>query len=237
MIKIICLKWGNKYQSHYVNKLFHGIKRNTTLDFDFHCFTENQNGIEAGIKAHPLPYNQISSWWNKLFLFSNEVPFEKGDILFYVDLDTLITRNVNNILKYEPKKITVLRDFYTGLARTVVGNDNIGSGLMSWIHGEYTFIWDEFIKDPNKAINQVKPHGDQRWIQHCIDERIYWQDVFPGEISSFKVHCNNGLPRKTKIVCYHGRPSIPESFSKRNRVWKYDILPQTWVKEHWREGE
>lgn len=82
MIKIICLKWGNKYQSHYVNKLFHGIKRNTTLDFDFHCFTENQNGIEAGIKAHPLPYNQISSWWNKLFLFSNEVPFEKGDILF-----------------------------------------------------------------------------------------------------------------------------------------------------------
>lgn len=235
-INVICLKWGTKYQSHYVNKLYYGLKRNTTVPFQLHCFTDNTKDIIADIKTHILPYKNINTWWNKLYLFSNEVPFNKDDKLFYIDLDTIIVKNIDKILKYDAQSITVLRDFYTGLAKTVIGTNNIGSGLMAWKHGKYSFIWNEFIKNPTKAIESVKPHGDQKWIQNCINHRVYWQDVFPDEISSFKVHCNKGLPPKSRIICYHGRPSIPESFSKRNKIWKYDIPPQPWVKHHWRES-
>lgn len=233
-INVICLKWGDKYPSHYVNKLYMGLVRNTTTPFTLHCFTDKSTDIISGIKIHQLPYKNISTWWNKLYLFSNELPFPKDEKLFYIDLDTLIIKNIDNILNYIPNNITVLRDFYTGLAKSVIGNDNIGSGLMAWKHGNYSHIWSKFIANPEKAIASVKPHGDQKWIQHCITNRTYWQDIFPGEISSFKVHCNNGLPNKTKIVCYHGKPSIPESYSKRNKIWKYDIQPQLWVKDHWR---
>ena len=234
-IIIVCLKWGDKYASHYVNKLYFGIKRNTSLPFELHCFTEDRSGLHDDIHVHNLTHNNIVSWWNKLYLFSNELPFNYGQKIFYIDLDTIIVRNIDNILLYNPGKLVVLRDFYTGLARTVIGNDNVGSGLMSWNHGSYTSVWDNFIKDPYKAIQSVKPHGDQKWIQHMITDRIYWQDVFPDQISSFKVHCNNGLPNSTKIICYHGKPNIPESYSKHNRVWKYDIPPQEWVKKYWRE--
>ena len=234
-INIITLKWGTKYQSHYVNKLYSGIKRNTTIPIRFHCFTEDKTGLFEDIIPHPLPYKQLSTWWNKLYLFSNELPFEQKETLFYVDLDTVITRNIDAILSYDPVKLVVLRDFYTGLARTVIGNDNIGSGLMSWHHGDYTNVWESFIKDPIAAINSIKPHGDQRWTQKCVIDRLYWQDLFKDQIVSFKVHCNNGLPNLARIVCYHGKPSIPESYSKRNQVWKYDIPPQRWVLSHWRE--
>lgn len=234
-IKIICLKWGEKYQAHYVNKLYAGIARNTTVPFELHCFTENTHGLSNRIITHPLPYNTIQSWWNKLYLFSNEIGFEPGEKLFYIDLDTLIVRNIDSILRYEPDRMVILRDFYTGLARTVVGTDNVGSGLMYWRHGDYTHVWDSFIANPQRAIEAVKPHGDQKWIQIQIPDRIYWQDVFPDQIISFKVHCNSGLPRMASIICYHGKPSIPESYSKRNRVWKYDIPPQQWVRSHWRE--
>lgn len=234
-INILCLKWGDKYHSHYVNKLFSGIKRNTTIPFKMHCFTDDPVGLFEDIAVHKLPYNTLQSWWNKLFLFSNELPFLPGEKLFYIDLDTIIIKNIDHILLHDPNKIIVLRDFYTGLARTVVGNNNVGSGLMSWRHGNYTYIWKEFIKNPKESIESVKPHGDQKWIQNIVTDRLYWQDIFPDQVSSFKVHCNSGLPSKSRIVCFHGKPSIPESYSKRNRVWKYDILPQHWVTNYWRE--
>lgn len=234
-INIVCLKWGDKYPAHYVNKLYMGIAKNTTLSFKMHCFTDNHSKLSSNINIHKLQYHNIETWWNKLYLFSNELPFEKGEKLFYIDLDTIIVKNINNILSYIPKNIIVLRDFYTGLAKTVIGNDNIGSGLMAWKHGDYDHIWSDFIKNPKRAIESVKPHGDQKWIQQCVTNREYWQDVFPEQVSSFKVHCNNGLPSKTKIICYHGKPSIPDSYSKRNKVWKYDIPPQKWVKTYWSE--
>lgn len=234
-INIITLKWGSKYGSHYVNKLFSGIKRNTNHLIKLHCFTDNSSGLNKEIISHTLPYNKLDTWWNKLYFFSNDMPFKKGEKLFYIDLDTLVVNNIDHILEYDPDTIIVLRDFYTGLAKSVIGNDNIGSGLMYWKHGDYSHIWDNFIINPKLAMERVKPHGDQRWIQECIKERFYWQDLFPDQISSFKVHCNNGLPNKTRIVCYHGKPSIPESYSQRNRIWKFDIFPQAWVKLHWRE--
>ena len=235
-LKIVCLKWGDKYQAHYVNKLYAGIARNTTIPFQLHCFTENPRGLFGQIITHSLPFDTIESWWNKLFLFSNDAGFAQGEKIFYGDLDTLMVGNINQILSYNPEKLVILRDFYTGLARTVVGDNNVGSGLMYWKHGQYSYVWESFIKDPRAAIESVKPHGDQKWIQNCISDRLYWQDLFPGQINSFKVHCNTGLPAQSKIICYHGKPSIPESYSKRNRVWKYDIPPQQWVRNHWRES-
>jgi hypothetical protein len=54
-------------------------------------------------------------------------------------------------------------------------------------------------------------------------------------VVSFKVHCRDGLPKNAAIVCYHGRPSIPESVHINERIWKFDLTPQPWVLDYWRD--
>lgn len=230
MINIVCLKWGTKYGPEYVNNLLAGIKRNTTLDFKFHCFTDDSFGIDSEVIIHALPYTDIEIWWNKLYLFSDEIRIPKGETIFYIDLDTLITSNIDDLLQVNVDKIVMLRDFLVGLAKSC---SNIASGLMAWKHGDYAYVWDDFIKDPSFAIQSVHPHGDQGWVEKCITEYSIWQVLLPNRVVSFKVHCQDGLPNNAGIVCYHGRPSIPESVTCNEKIWKFDVRPQPWVLDYW----
>lgn len=233
MINVVCLKWGTKFGPEYVNNLLNGIRKNTTLPIKLHCFTDNATGITVpGVKIHPLLQNGVETWWNKLYLFSKDLPIPVGEKIVFFDLDTLITGNVDYVLAADASSMVVLRDFYTGIAESVKGDNNVGSGLMSWIHGSYTYIWDRFIKNPKKVVESLHPHGDQRWIQMNVHRRVYWQDILPGNVVSFKVHCRNGLPKNASVVCYHGRPSIPESITQHTKT-KWDIKPAPWVEQYW----
>ena len=106
---------------------------------------------------------------------------------------------------------------------------------MSFEVGKHKQIWDTFAKDPNGAIQSLRPHGDQKWVQRHEQNRTYWQDLFPNEILSFKSHCRNGLPKNARLVCYHGKPSIVESITTTTKVQKFTIRPTPWVKEYWKD--
>jgi len=224
MYNVACLKHGTKYDADYVNKLFAGVKRNTTVDFLFHCFTENPEGLNDKIIPHPLPYTNVKGWWQKLFLFSGEVDI-KGRVLF-LDLDTLITGNIDKYITREDGFV-VLRDLWSG-------GTNVGSAVLSFEVGKHQQIWDTFIANPEAAVKSLHPHGDQKWIQKHQATRTYWQDLFPRETASFKSDCRGGLSRDVKIVCFHGAPSIPESINTTTRAQGYLIPPTPWVKDYWR---
>lgn len=234
MINIVCLKWGTKYGPEYVNRLYAGIKRNTTVEFKFWCFTDDAAGIDSEVTTVGLPYaDRLDSWWNKLNLFSPDLPFVPGDQIFYVDLDTLITGNIDRLLLFKTTKMIVLKDFYHGLVKSA---GKVGSGLMSWKHRKYSHIWTKFITNPDKHIKMAGTHGDQWWIEQKVTDLLFWQDIFPDQVVSFKVHCRKGLPDAARIVCYHGKPSIPESMTQVNNVDKWTIAPQPWVAKHWRDN-
>lgn len=234
MINIVCLKWGTKYGPEYVNRLYAGIRRNTAAEFKFWCFTEDATGIRPEINILPLPYaDQLDSWWNKLAMFSPDLPFVSGTQLFYFDLDTLITGNIDKLLSLKTTQMVVLKDFYYGVAKSAT---KIGSGLMTWKHGKYCHIWNKFITNPEKHVAAAGTYGDQWWIEQRVNDYLFWQDIFPDQVVSFKVHCRKGLPNNARIVCYHGRPSIPESMSDIITVDKWTIAPQPWVAKHWRDS-
>ena len=234
MINIVCLKWGTKYGPEYVNRLYTGVKRNTTVPFKFWCFTEDSTGILPDVAIVSLPYaDQLDSWWNKLNLFSQDIPIIPGSWIFYIDLDTLIVDNIDQILKTRPPKMVVLRDFYQGIVKSA---NQVGSGLMLWRHGRYAHVWNKFIADPKKHVARAGTYGDQWWIEQQVAEPLLWQDLFPDQVVSFKVHCRKGLPEQARIVCYHGRPSIPESITETTVEKKWTIAPQPWVLKHWRDS-
>ena len=66
---VVCLKWGDKYSADYVNVLANMVARNTTVPYEFVCFTDNSNGIQAGIRVLPLPNLPITGWWYKPYFF------------------------------------------------------------------------------------------------------------------------------------------------------------------------
>lgn len=234
MINIVCLKWGTKYGPEYVNRLYLATHRNTTVDFKFWCFTDDVTGIRPEITTAPLPYAaQLHSWWNKLNLFSADIPIPQGQQIFYIDLDTLITDNIDDLLQYRSHTMIILRDFYHGIKKTA---NLMGSGLMSWEHGRHNHVWERFITDPNQHIERAGTYGDQWWIEQQIPDAVFWQDLFPEQVVSFKLHCRKSLPESARIVCYHGRPSIPESMSETTELGKTTIAPQPWVAMHWRDS-
>lgn len=227
-VNVVCLKWGKKYGAEYVNKLYSGVLRNSTLPFEFYCFTEDSSGLNDDICVQPLPFKELTGWWHKLYFYSRDFPI-KGKIL-YIDLDTVITGNIDEIMLAEG--FIVLRDFYAEKAQGVSTID-MGSGLMTW-EGDYSEIWDKFIVNPATAINSLRPHGDQRWIQKFVEDRKYWQDELPGQVVSFKVHCEKGLPNDARVICYHGKPSIPDSIARASKGWRSRRIPSSaWVGEYW----
>lgn len=232
MINIVCVKWGTKYGPEYVNRLHAAVSRHVTVPYQFFCFTDDANGLTPGIQAYPLPRSDIEGWWNKMYLFSNQNELPMGQQILYIDLDTLITGNIDHMLRQFPDRIVMLEDFYHGIAKSA---GRIASGLMTWRHGDYDYLWQRFIQDPVAAIASVRPHGDQHYIASQIDGCDLWQDLYPAQVVSFKVHCRDGLPPDAKIVCYHGKPGIPESATQVNVSYIWTIDPQPWVLDHWRD--
>jgi hypothetical protein len=88
---VLCVKWGTRYPSTYVNKLYAGIKRHTTWQFDFYCFTEDPSNLHSEIKAKELEEGW-RKWWGKVTLFSDHGIKGKK---FYIDLDMIITGNLD----------------------------------------------------------------------------------------------------------------------------------------------
>ena len=153
----LCLKHGNKYSADYVNILFNMCKRHSKFDFNFYCLTENTKGIDPNIKILPLPISNLTGWWYKPYIFSAEIPIE-GTIL-YLDLDVVISSDVEKIWNFHPAKLCVLRDFI----RTVRPSWNrINSSVLKFQCGKYDFIWNQFIN--NSADYMRKYHGDQDYL-------------------------------------------------------------------------
>jgi hypothetical protein len=236
IINIVCLKWGTKYGAEYVNNLYASVKRNSTKKFKFWCFTENGKGVNPEVTVVPLPYsNLLHTWWNKLYLFSNDIPIPLGEKIFYVDLDTVIVDNIDDLLEVKTgKQMIILRDFYHGIAKSA---NALGSGLMCWQHGRYRRIWTTFIKNIYNVLQAANTYGDQWYIEQHLKQYQCWQDLFPDRVVSFKVHCRNGLPDRAAIICYHGRPSIPESITTASDVGRWKIDAQPWVQDFWHSRE
>ena len=64
---IICtVLTGTKYTYEDVNKLYRGLKNNTTIDFDFLCYTDAVGNFESGIILKAIENNDKKLQWFKL---------------------------------------------------------------------------------------------------------------------------------------------------------------------------
>ncbi len=152
-------------------------------------------------------------WWAKLSLFDPET-FEAGDLVLYLDLDTLVVGDLTDLVSYDGD-FAMLSDFY----RPSLGQ----SGVMLFRAGSepVTRIWDAWSADPEHVM--CSHRGDGEFIRSVVPEADRIQALYPGQVVSYKVHAHDGIPDGARLVCGHGKPR----FSDPAAGWAHQLWSAT----------
>lgn len=210
MLNIVCLNAGNYLGrgAEYTNILADSVARNISdkTTYKFICFTDTPAGLDPEIDIRPLPAENLDGWWNKLALFRDGI-FPAGDRVLYIDLDTVITSGLDEIIKYDGD-FAVLRDF--------IRQEGVQSSVMAWEAGTLNYIWDGWLRFGMPK----NDYGDQDWIER-ISKVKFLQDIFPDSFVSYKLQAMHSIPKKARMVVFHGNPRPHEATSEWvHKVWK-----------------
>jgi hypothetical protein len=173
------------------------------VPFEFHCLTEDPQGLDAEIKTISLPSHPgIKTWWSKLYMFSTELPI-KGTILYF-DLDVIVFNNIDRLFSHNKGQFMIIRDFN----RCRVSDWKLSnSSVMRWEAGKLDYLWREFAANPVSVMRSN--HGDQDWItKRAHNDIVHWPDEW---IRSYKWEM---IPRNSRPITkgnkkvFEHKPSI-----------------------------
>ena len=241
LVNIICWKWEplpsyrSKFEALHVNVLYAMLKRNITLPFRFSCITDNAEGIDPKVNIIPLwdefkdiknPNKQLSpSCYRRLKVFSNEAKELIGKRILSIDLDVVITGNIDSLLSRQEDFICM-----HGTARNTAYN----GGLWMLKAGTRPKVYDTFDPQTSPQISRQNGHigSDQGWISYVLGNKEKTWSEKDG-IYCFRTNLLSGkkkltskpLPDNTKIVMFSGR----------NDPW--DLFHIDWIREHYRIDE
>lgn len=199
------LRSGGVYQPAHVQRL-QAQAAQWAPGVPFVCLSDVAvPGVETIALQHGWP-----GWWSKLELFRDGV-FELGQRVLYADLDTTFVGSLADVLR-QVDGFVALSNFYIRAGKQTLGGA-LGSGLMSWTVGTAGHLYERFAWNPPAIMADCGGYGDQLFIHNNVGRRAYWQDVLPGQVVSYKVHCGDGCPEDARVVCFHGKPrpwDVPE---------------------------
>jgi len=171
MINVICLKWGTKYSSKYVNRLFKMVSINLSKPFDFYCYTDNPKGLYKEIKIIPIEDDYLEIYWNKLSMFKKD--FIPKGICLYFDLDIVIQKKLDPLLDYLCDDLTMIKSYWKGEDCVTDGSSlrfkerwdmYANSSILLWKSNKLTHIWDHFYENADYYIVEYK--GIDRYLFH-----------------------------------------------------------------------
>lgn len=194
------LRSGGIYRAEHVRTL-RAACRQWAPGEPFGCLTDTPI---PGILCHKLQHDW-PIWWSKIELFRPGV-FTPGTRVLYLDLDTVVLGPLFDLLA-RPEPFLALADFYRRppLTRT----RGLGSGVLQWTADDWSELYRAFAAAPEEHMRTCGYGGDQWYLElrGMRDQVTFWEDVCPGAIVSYKVHCEDGrVPAGARVVCFHGRP-------------------------------
>lgn len=237
-VNIICMKWGDKYDASYVNKLYNMVSRNLIREFRFICLTDNNSGLLSSIESYEIPKLNLPEGipergWTKLVTFSKNIFDIKGQCLF-LDLDLIIVDNIDQFFDLHGD-FFIIKDF---VRKDTTGNSSVYRFEM----GKFSDVLENFEKNFKKI--RAKFRNEQEYLSDYMLKNHslkYWPIEW---CQSFKKNCvQKGLkqfflapllPKNAKIIIFHGKPNPPEALKGRSGKWYRKVLPTLWVAEHWR---
>jgi len=238
---IICMKWGERYSSDYVNRLYRSCRRNIIGPLRFICFTDNGADILEEIEIRPLPEITLPKnvqWtgWQKISVWQYPLLDLKGDVLF-LDIDLLVTGSLDAFFDFAPNEYCVIEN-WTQLGQSI-GNTSV----FKFPAGRFKHVYDNLMKNTEKCLKQFRI--EQQYISAVIPSQKFWPANW---CVSFKHTCLPKfplnwikcplLPPEARIVAFHGKPDPDEALVGKwpapwyKKFYKY-VRPTPWIQEHW----
>ena len=215
---ITVLKPSETFTPEWVDKLYRMVARNITREFRFVCITNvPQSTFNEPVEVIPFKHGWASKH-AKLEMFRPDLHL-KGRSL-YMDLDTVITGLLDDIIMYDGK-FAALADYSSPL------NKHYGTGFMLFEEGFGHSIYEAFLQTPDAVRNDMYRigggRGDQLFVFHYtpVDPHRV-QRVWPGLTVSYRevrFRCN--MTDNVRVVIFHGKDKPGEG-----------TLPC--IKAHWR---
>jgi len=230
MITVACVFWGDKFSDDYVYNLKSMVERNTTVPHQFVCFSDRElEGIKT-VKLIP----GYEGWWNKMQMFNTD--FRLGNRVVYLDLDTLIVGNIDWLLEYDGMFMGI-EDLGSVNEHQPELKGRLQSGVMAWDYRLNSHLWNRFTSSGESQ----RYRGDGEYLNHIVPkyQRDFIQKRYKGKLKSYKYQVySEGITDDLSIICFHGRPSIPQAMTETVTTgWKNSgktYEPQDWIKDYWR---
>lgn len=236
------MKWGDRYGSEYVNRLFGAIQRQTTRPTRLVCFTDDPSGVIPDVQIEPipdinLPPDLINLPWRKLVVWKYPLADLEGDVVF-LDLDLVITGNLDELFDFEPGRFCVIENW------TQKGQNIGNTSVFKFPVDKYKHIFNDLQNNPGPILNKYRI--EQLYISREIDDMVFWpkdwcvsfkHSLMPKwPLNFFKAP---KLPNATKVVAFTGKPDQDEAAVGKwpekkwyKRVYKH-VRPTPWIKTHW----
>lgn len=210
------------------------VRQNLTLPHDIVCITDDPFGIDSSIRIVPL-WPELSTserCWRRLKAFSPEMEQLIGKRFCWVDLDVVITGNLDAIMSRKEDAIF----WAPGTTRCYIN----GSMCMQTA-GCRAQVWERFpgLEAARKlTADSGLPGSDQSWIAAVLGPREatwtqehgvwpYWRD------------CIDGLPRGARIVFFPGSLKANADVVRARSPWVHATLnaalPWNQPDYHWGE--
>ena len=160
LINFITFKWGTKYNSLYVNRVYWAMKALYTGEFLFHCITDDSTRLDKDIIIHDIneiaPTNDVFCT-NRFNTFNKDFKIKGNKILF--DIDGLIQKDLYPYLSeynfFEPRFVEpIWQDKKLKYENYHNNTCRVNSSFITWKDDQLHFIYEFYNK--HKKLIEMK---------------------------------------------------------------------------------
>lgn len=246
MQQVICLKWGDRYGSEYVNRLYAMVLRNTKRPLRFICITDDKTGLSNDIETRPMPEFDLPETFRykgfrRMFLFKESLYDLKGKVL-HLDVDLVLTGSIDDFFDYEPDAPYIVAENWTQPGKGI-GNMSV----FRYEIGALTKIWNRFSADPIGMLQKYV--NSQTFCSRTLGEfpmyPLEWcigfkQSLIPKWPLNFFV-TPPPPAEHVKVVAFTGKPDMDDVIAGEwpvKKAWKKlykHVRPAPWLEKIWNE--
>ena len=225
MTNFFCLKWGTKYPPIYVNRLFNSLKVNYNNSFNFHCLTDNSDGLNKDIEIKPIPktfseYPRTQIFTSEKMCYFHDYTYLSGKKAWF-DLDILIQKDISDEINQEHKKVKFIwnywRDPRAHKANYGYLTCNINSSFVAWQDDVGYNLYEDLIKVKEKAF----------FTYPSFDKYIHYQCYRKKQIDFW----HNKIAYNYNIGGIFPEDNMPLEYRKEYNLCLFNTSHKAWAKK------
>lgn len=182
------------YDEQWVTRLYEGIKRNINKPWRFVLFTDKERDLPPEIEQERIRAKKID--------YGCYIePFRYGVPMILMGLDTVITGNLDHLVSYclTHEKLALPKD---------PNRPEMCCNGVALIPEGHQCVYRNWRGENDMAYLRTYPHD-------------YIDDLFPGQVLSYKIHIKKKQMPLGRIIYFHGQEK------------PHELTDLPWIRRHW----